>query len=164
MSSVRPASQRDIPALERLLRESFTSSYAHFMPAPFVRDWQMGDEPNRLLRRVLNDTGVAMINNAPAGFVTCKDGFLTELWVAPHMKRRGVGTMLLQWAEERMLDRGHDTVSLSCYARNTAGLTFFRRMGFSITSRFRSRRVAGGPVEVCTMVKPIDGSGGRNRS
>ncbi len=164
MSSVRPASQRDLPALERLLRESFTSSYTHFMPAAYVREWQMGDEPTRLLRRVLNDTGVAIINNAPAGFISCKEGTLAEPWVAPNMQRRGVGTMLLNWAEERLRDRGHDTVTLSCYERNTAALSFFRCMGFSITSRFLSRRVAGGPVKICTMEKPLDGSGGRNWS
>ena len=158
---IRPASRNDLPALERLLRESFASSYALFMPGIYIQQWRLGDEPTRILNRHLNDTAVAVINESPAGFISCKTGTISELWVSPHMKRRGVGTALLTWAEERLREEGQSQATLSCYERNSAALAFFRSQGYSISSRHPSRRIPGGPMTVCTLTKPFDGSGGR---
>ena len=159
--NIRPASRNDLPALERLLRESFTSSYALFMPGAYLREWQTTDQPARILSRHLGNTAVAVINDSPAGFVACAAGSVAELWVAPHMKRRGVGAALLHWAEEKLREDGHDSATLSCYERNTEGLAFCRSQGYAVTARYPSRRVVGGPVMVCTLTKPLDGSGGR---
>jgi ribosomal protein S18 acetylase RimI-like enzyme len=161
---IRPASRNDLPALERLLRESFAASYALFMPGPYVQQWRLGDEPARTLNRHLGNIAVAVVNDSLAGFVAVSAGSVAELWVRPSMKRRGVGTALLHWAEEKLREEGQDRATLTCYERNTEGLAFYRSQGYDITSRHPSRRVAGGPVTVCTLAKPLDGSGGRRRA
>ena len=161
---IRPASRTDLPALERLLRESFTSSYARFMPGAYVRQWQTTDQPARILNRHLSDTAVAVANDSLAGFVAASSGTVAELWVRPGMKRRGVGSALLHWAEEKLREDGYDRATLNCYERNTEGLAFYRSQGYDITSRYPSRRVVGGPAMVCALSKPLDGSGGRRKA
>ncbi|MDD3313740.1 GNAT family N-acetyltransferase [Pseudodesulfovibrio sp.] len=155
-TTIRQASRSDLPALERLLRESFDASYALFMPGAYVRGWRMSDEPARTLRRLLSDMGVALSGEIPVGFIACEAGSVAELWVSPNHKRRGIGAALLGWAEDRLRDRGFDAVTLNCYERNTSALAFYRKMGFTVTARYPSRRVAGGPVTVFTMKKPLD--------
>jgi len=156
---IRPASRADLPALERLLRESFDSSYALFMPAAYVREWQTSDEPARTLRKLLGDMAVAVSGETVVGFAATENDTLAELWVAPDSKRRGIGAKLLRWAEDRLRDRGSSSVTLYCYERNRNGLDFYRAMGYTVTSRFPSRRVAGGPVTVCILKKHLDAGG-----
>ncbi|MEF2232366.1 MAG: GNAT family N-acetyltransferase [Pseudodesulfovibrio sp.] len=158
--TIRPASRADLPALERLLREAFDASYALFMPAAYVRDWRMSEEPARTLRKRLGDMAVAVSGETVVGFAATENDTLAELWVDPDRKRRGIGAKLLHWAEDRLRDRGSGAVTLSCYERNRNGLDFYRAMGYTVTSRSPSRRVAGGPVTVCTLKKPLD-TGGR---
>ena len=154
--NIRPASRSDMPALERLLRDAFDASYALFMPAAYVREWRMSEKPAETLRKLQGDMAVAVSGETVVGFVATENDTVAELWVAPDRRRRGIGTKLLHWAEDRLRDRGSGDVALSCYERNSNGLDFYRKMGYVVTCRTPSRRVAGGPVTVCTLKKHLD--------
>ncbi|WP_419787004.1 GNAT family N-acetyltransferase [Pseudodesulfovibrio sp.] len=160
MTTIRRAARNDLPALERLLRDSFDASYALFLPGQYVRSWRTSDEPSRTLRQLMGSMGVALSGTTPVGFVACQNDTVAELWVSPKYKRRGVGTALLQWAEDWLREQGFSTAKLNCYERNTSGLAFYRKNGYAVTDRFPSRRIAGGPVTVFTLSKALDGRRG----
>lgn len=152
---IRLASQNDLPALDRIIRNAFEASYARFMPPAYVEKRREGLKSPVNVRKLLNDTGVAEADTAPVGCIACDEGFVAELWVAPTCHRQGVGRALMQWAEDRIRARGCETVGLECYESNENAMRFYSSLGYAVTKRFPSENVPGGPVTICLLEKKL---------
>lgn len=73
--------------------------------------------------------------DAVAGFIVAYGGLtghIITIDVVGAARRSGVGSMLLQAAEERLLASGSRAVGLETAVDNMAALTFYKRHGYSV--------------------------------
>ncbi|WP_243543881.1 GNAT family N-acetyltransferase [Pseudodesulfovibrio tunisiensis] len=152
---VREASEFDVFAIEEIMRASFEASYAHFMPEQYVREFFDENRAAKVARSGWNSVAVAEIMGRICGFVMYQDNTVNELWVHPDDMGRGVGSALLDHAEERIREKRFPTATLYCYEPNEKALAFYGKRRYRKTSSFPSTDVAGGPVTVLTLVKML---------
>jgi ribosomal-protein-alanine N-acetyltransferase len=79
---------------------------------------------------------VGEIDGALAGWVASErgDGTITDLWVTPEMQRQGLGSLLLEQMESRIVSMNIDTAHLATHVRNTVAVDFFRKRGYAVSS------------------------------
>lgn len=68
---------------------------------------------------------------SPAYEEDVERGVIRNLYVRPERRGEGVGSALLDAAEERLADTGAEVVSLEAMADNRAARRFYRRNGYS---------------------------------
>lgn len=78
---------------------------------------------------------------------------LQDFFVLPLLRDRGVGTTLVEAAEELIRARGHERASLSVSSENVAARRLYERLGYVPATRAPKRvtgtiRVRGGTLEV----------------
>jgi len=69
------------------------------------------------------------------GFVVAQTGgtgHVITIDVSPQARRSGVGSLLLQAAEERLASNGSRAVGLETAVDNVAALSFYKRHGYSV--------------------------------
>ncbi|SFB95460.1 Ribosomal protein S18 acetylase RimI [Halobiforma haloterrestris] len=105
-------------------------------------------EPNRAVMRetlaahcTAGGLLVARVNGDIAGFASFSiehgtleldtdRGTLTNLYVEPPYRDRGIGTALLEAAERRLAEQGVDVMTLEVMAQNDAARQFYRDRGY----------------------------------
>jgi ribosomal protein S18 acetylase RimI-like enzyme len=105
-------------------------------------------EPNReailqaITRHIVADElRVATVEDEIVGFVMigfetgeyeldCRRGTIQNLFVEPDHRNRGLGSGLLEAAEQMLAERGADVVSLEVLAPNERARRFYRRHGY----------------------------------
>ncbi|MFP8888778.1 GNAT family N-acetyltransferase [Natrialbaceae archaeon A-CW2] len=60
----------------------------------------------------------------------CTRGLLSNLYVEPEYRGRGIGTALLEAAENELRERGVDVCTLEAMARNESACRFYREAGY----------------------------------
>jgi ribosomal protein S18 acetylase RimI-like enzyme len=71
-----------------------------------------------------------------------RDSFLTELFVAPEKRRRGLGRLLLDAVAEAARDGGAGAIHLGVYPDNQRALALYRSAGYTRLPRdFYSKRL-----------------------
>ena len=83
--------------------------------------------------------------------------FVDSLAVAPSCRGMGVGTSLMQKAEEHAHALGKRTMSLGVIAENEGAIRLYERLGYTTTRAWRGFfvRLASGSTEVRRMEKPL---------
>ena len=152
---IRQATVKDTLAMTEIMLDAFASSYALFMPKPYIRQWLDADKAGITAHNAAGRGGLAEYDGIPVGFTVLEDDYMAELWVATHAQGLGAGKALVIWAETQALDRGFSSIHLHCYGPNTAALAFYTKMGFGKNTEFLSRHIPGGPVSVWTMSKHL---------
>ena len=92
---------------------------------------------------------------------TKADEFVVDsLAVDPACRGRGVGTALLQKAEERARSMGRRTMSLGVIGDNAGAIRLYERLGYRCTYTWDGYlvRLATGSAEVHRMEKPLGGT------
>lgn len=95
----------------------------------------------RILRHAVNDTLLVAREDDPVGFVTVEReggtyaqdstrGIVTNLYVHPEYRGEGIGSALLEAAEDQLLELGVDAVALEVMADNEDARRFYRRAGY----------------------------------
>jgi GNAT superfamily N-acetyltransferase len=112
----------DIEALLTLWWESWHSSATFRHPKP-LSDWRSRWEG--ILKN--HDVVVAEAGGKLVGFAALdvKDAVLSQIFVAPHAKRQGIGRELFNWAVSRC-PRG---LSLKTLVENSESRAFYRSLG-----------------------------------
>jgi [ribosomal protein S18]-alanine N-acetyltransferase len=78
-------------------------------------------------------------------------GHIVTLDVDPTQRRRGLGTLLMLAAEDRLRQEGASVVSLEVAENNTGARQFYRGLGF--VSRGRIAKYYGGKIDAEVMEK-----------
>ncbi|WP_370154287.1 N-acetyltransferase family protein [Ferrovibrio sp.] len=136
---IRDAVQEDIPAVSRLLAETWHDTYDVLLGAARVaeitRRWHALD----VLAAQLGVRGTAFLvaetedTLAGHGLAMWRDGHLhlARLYVAPKCQRRGVGRQLLAALADRF--PGATGIRLEVEKGNVKGVGFYRQAGFTAT-------------------------------
>ena len=80
-------------------------------------------------------------------------GHIVTLDVDPGERRRGLGTLLMQTAEEQMKHEGVAVMSLEVAENNAVARRFYRGLGYTISGRIA--KYYGGRVDAEVMEKMI---------
>lgn len=149
---IRKARLADRPFIEGCV----AAAYAKYVP-------RIGKPPAPMLADYagLIDAGVVYVlehRSTPAGVIVMYPGdghlFVENVAVAPAGHGRGLGRVLMSFAEAEAARRGLPEVRLYTHQRMTENLGFYRHLGYRVTGRreadgyrriyFRKRLAAGG--------------------
>jgi len=151
MIRLRSFQSRDLAALHQLDHACFPQGIAyskaelqHFLTHPNCCCWIAEQPESKLAGFVIIER--ASRNGRPAGHIVTLD-------VDPAERRRGLGTLLMQTAEEQMKQEGAGMMSLEVAENNAAARQFYRGLGF--VTRGRIAKYYGGRVDAEVMEKPI---------
>ena len=96
----------------------------------------------RLLIARLEGELVGMCTFYPDGFIldsSTQVWEIADVWIEPHVRRRGFATALVRECEHECKMRGADEVRLTVYALNDAAVGLYQGLGYTITSHTLSR-------------------------
>jgi len=133
--------------------EDVSITLRDFRPAEFTELWQLDQEcfprgiaySQRELKHYMEAPGtftiVAEANTTKAavlaGFLVGQRhkrglGHVVTIDVNPRFRREGVGTLLMQAAEQRLRGEGCHSIFLETAVDNTSAISFYKRLGYSI--------------------------------
>jgi N6-L-threonylcarbamoyladenine synthase len=123
---VEPARRDELPLLYSLAARTFSGE----------RGWS-SRRTAAILRRA--QVYVAHDGGEPVGFVAVEadtDGWrIEQLLVAPGHEQRGIGKLLLAYAEGLAISRQATALRIVCEERNRAARDLYRRLGFAPVAR-----------------------------
>jgi ribosomal protein S18 acetylase RimI-like enzyme len=151
MIQLRGFQRGDLAGLHQLDGACFSPEIAyskaelrHFLTHPSCSCWIAERPENKLAGFVLIER--AQRNGRLAGHIVTLD-------VDPGERRRGLGTLLMQTAEEQMKHEGVAVMSLEVAENNAVARRFYRGLGYTMSGRIA--RYYGGRVDAEVMEKMI---------
>ncbi len=152
MIRLRHFQMRDLAGLHRLDQVCFAQEIAYsraelqyFLTHPKCSCWIAEQPGDKLAGFVIFER--ASRHGRPAGHIVTLD-------IDPFERRRGLGTLLMQTAEEQMKQEGAGVLSLEVAENNPAAQQFYRSLGF--VTRGRIAKYYGGKVDADVMEKVIE--------
>jgi [ribosomal protein S18]-alanine N-acetyltransferase len=152
MIRLRSFQMRDLAGLHRLDQVCFSREIAYsraelqyFLTHPKCYCWIAEQPDDKLAGFVIFER--ANRHGRPAGHIVTLD-------IDPGERRRGLGTLLMQTAEEQMRQEGAGVLSLEVAENNPAAQQFYRSLGF--VTRGRIAKYYGGVVDAEVMEKVIE--------
>jgi ribosomal-protein-alanine N-acetyltransferase len=152
MIRLRSFQMRDLAELHLLDQVCFPREIAYsraelqyFLTHPKCSCWIAEQPEDKLAGFVIFER--ATRHGRPAGHIVTLD-------VDPDERRRGLGTLLMQTAEEQMKQEGAGVLSLEVAENNAAARQFYRSLGF--VTRGRIAKYYGGKVDAEVMEKVIE--------
>src|ERR1700691_4592507 len=152
MIRLRSFQMRDLAGLYQLDQVCFPQEIAYsrdelqyFLTHPKCSCWIAEQPEDKLAGFVIFER--ASRHGRPAGHIVTLD-------VDPDERRRGLGTLLMQTAEEQMKQEGAGVMSLEVAENNAAARQFYRSLGF--VTRGRIAKYYGGMVDAEVMEKVIE--------
>jgi ribosomal protein S18 acetylase RimI-like enzyme len=159
---VRSAAAADMPAVSELLRETWHATYDALYGVERVS--QITDEWHSV------EALMSRLSRPGSEFIVADDGeriggmcfaalsgktvvVLHQLYVRPHLQRRGIGRDL--FAEMETCFDGARTMRLEVEERNGAALAFYRRHGFEECGRSEDCGQAGFKIPSLVMEKSL---------
>jgi [ribosomal protein S18]-alanine N-acetyltransferase len=148
---LRSYRKQDLAELHQLDQVCFPQEIAysqaelqHFLSHPRCFCWIAEQADRKLAGFVITER--ARRHGLPAGHIVTLD-------VDPSARRRGLGTLLMQTAENQMKEEGAAVMSLEVAENNATALEFYRGLGF--VNRGRIAKYYGGRVDAEIMEKAI---------
>jgi ribosomal protein S18 acetylase RimI-like enzyme len=137
--AIRPAAERDVPAIQKVAREAWEATYSRLLGAVERQDLL---EHLYSQRSLLEDVGrhsslffVATLEHAVVGFaelvVEGRAGEVARVAVAPAWQRRGVATRLLRLGLAALAGEGVEVVTAGVEVEDEGCRRLFERNGFS---------------------------------
>ena len=129
--AVRTFDPDDAVAVKRLLDDAYSSGEPDYEPLPFD-DWRtfmLGDPSYDPSAWFLAAAGDEIVGAA----LTWKEGFVKDLVVSPHWRRRGLGKALMLRTFAEFRDRGIERVTLKTDSTNpTQAVRLYEHLGMAI--------------------------------
>jgi ribosomal protein S18 acetylase RimI-like enzyme len=158
---VRLATEADLPAVSRLMAETWTAAYAAFIPrgriAELTAAWHAVERLARQIAKpelvfLVADSEGRIVGHAAAARENGEEVFLRRLYVHPEAQGRGVGRALFDAIVAALPDT--HGMRLETFAENVRGIAFYRRLGFEITPETADGSVAWEGLVEYTMTRP----------
>ncbi len=143
--SYRRWEEKDMPALQNLLLETWLDAYASFIPEADLRNYNNATYNQKALAAMYKESGVN-------GFVAVSDGrlvgcvrtrmagdekrfYVPSLYVLPHFQGKGIGKSLMNMAVQEALAHGQDRIWIGVMEKNKEGLDWYRRYGYTVVEQ-----------------------------
>ncbi len=148
MTTIRKATEKDIPAIAALHIEGWKGAYGGIVDQAYldslsteqrIKDWAGWMAAGE------SDSFIAEEEGRPAGFVTVgrtktpppgsspirpsHSGEIYALYLHPDFWRRGIGSALLRHAARELKERKHTAICLWVLDANARGKAFYEKMG-----------------------------------
>ena len=144
MTTIRDASEGDLPRILEITNEAIANTTAIWSTAPATLDarrtW-MRDRQARGFPVLVATEGEAVLGFASYGDFRAWDGYLHtvehSIYVAPEAQGRGLGRALLDGLVERAAAQGKHVMVAGIEATNAASIALHRRAGFEEAGRLR---------------------------
>jgi ribosomal protein S18 acetylase RimI-like enzyme len=146
MPLLRVAGRDDVDQLTAVFLDCWKISYAQVMPAALVAS-MTPDKARATWTQALSRPDLTVVvatgdepPHAAVGFVGFQllpdgDGYVSSLYVSPHVQGGGVGRLLLAEAEKRLREAGVRTARLWVFEDNAPSLAFYVRQGWEPDGR-----------------------------
>jgi ribosomal-protein-alanine N-acetyltransferase len=151
MIHLRSFQMRDLAGLYRLDQVCFPQGIAYsraelqyFLTRPDCSCWIAEDPDDKL-------TGFVIVERTSREGRSV--GHIVTLDIDPAERRRGLGTLLMQTAEEQLRQQGAGVLSLEVAENNLSARKFYRGLGFVV--RGRIAKYYGGRIDAEVMEKVI---------
>lgn len=90
----------------------------------------LGEDERQVPPVPLACAAVSIAGGSPSWSAPERYGYIEVLAVAPHARRKGLGTAVMQAVRDELARRGIDEVRLLVTVHNERGQAFYRRAGF----------------------------------
>ncbi len=133
--NIRRAVEEDIVPVIKLSKGAIRKAYGDFIPIDALQPWLVeGGESDRYIIRSIPSMLVAVVDGRIVGVVVVEEDLVDALVVDVGYWSSGVGTGLLNRAEELLGESGVATGHLECFERNVRTVEFYKRRGWKIRS------------------------------
>jgi ribosomal protein S18 acetylase RimI-like enzyme len=132
---IRPASIDDLPAVERIVHDGYVKYISRMgkNPRPMLDDYRQ--------RIRAHEIWVTLDNNVVVGVLVLlpeSDHLLLDnVAVDPAFHGRGIGRILIEFAEREANRRGYDEIRLYTHQTMHENIAMYLRRGYEETGRFR---------------------------
>ncbi len=161
---VRTASERDVEAVQTLLRETWVATYV-----PFYGEAKVGEliaawhTPDSIRARILRKDGEFLVADdgrqlGGMGFAAMsekmtKTAMLHQLYVHPSFQNMGIGRDIFAELETCFPDA--EIMRLEVEPKNVRAISFYARLGFVEVDRTRNCGGGDSGIEAIVMEKPL---------
>src|SRR5262249_55117571 len=151
-STVRPATAADIPALERILSETFLADHTRFIPEP-IDPQSVRAFSRDLVARRWPAMALAELDGESIGMAYVEDAKIEAVNVLPAFQGRGAGSALRDWAEARIAAAGFAEASVDTQEANVPARSFYEARGYTLQRRWLQPAFTRTPIPTVTLAR-----------
>lgn len=115
----------------------------------FLRD----KEAEAFTERCWQDFHVAELDGRMVGMLFIVGEHIESLHLDPSEKRKGYGSLLMDFAETTIRNAGHKEATLDVLIDNRSAILFYKARGYRVVKEFTGRESGDTPVRMYRMVK-----------
>jgi len=123
---IRKATAEHFPLLAEIWLEASRSAHS-FVDESY---WTANKQAMQSQYLPSSEVHICVHNDSVVGFIAMVDNYLAALFIDPSRQGSGYGKLLLNYVKST-----RDAITLNVFARNEKATAFYRKQGFSITSK-----------------------------
>ena len=168
--TIKPITTSDVEKLQKVSRETFKATFDPYTaPNDMVRFLEKDYETVKLVKEIENPNSrfyFLMVQNEIAGYLKINVGDaqtehlrenaleVERIYLRSSFQHRGLGNVLLDFAEKTAREEGKDYMWLGVYEKNVPAQHFYKRHGFSKVSQ-HTFQVGSDPQTDWLLVKKL---------
>ncbi len=127
---IRPAVPADLPALVALSHRTISASYRSVLGDASVDGYLASGEVERFVEFNLPHCQALVADGEVAGYAVAHGPRIELMMVDERRHRRGLGTRLLRFMEQRLFDE-HEELTVESFSDNEQATRFYRKNGWA---------------------------------
>ena len=138
--TVRDAVFADAAAIAYVHYHGWQQSYKGLLPDSFLQGRSIESSREHFEKRRCENMAVAEVDGKIVGFCGWGDfrgdenmGEIYAIYLLDEYKRRGIGSMMMDHAVQKLKEMGHGKVGLWVLKNNESAILFYEKVGFSYT-------------------------------
>ncbi len=134
--TIRKAEARDVPALKRVLRETFEGTWLPHISAASAQRYVETDIGGRYVDDHWPEFAVADVDGEVAGLIHWRGDFIEAVHVGASRQGQGVGGKLLSHAEQQIEAAGFEQARLETDTFNVPAQRVYKATGYVEKDRY----------------------------
>ncbi|MBC7770662.1 MAG: GNAT family N-acetyltransferase [Phycisphaerales bacterium] len=156
---IRRGTSRDAPVLRAILNDTFESTWLPELTPAAAQRYRDEDRPSVYIRERGAEFRVAEYDGQVVGFVDWDADFVNALHVHSSHVQRGVGSRLMDLAENEIASAGFPNARLETDTFNSRSRAFYEKRGYREADRYPDIEWNSG-LTTLLLVKSLSRAGG----